>query len=77
MVQLQYLANGLSTHTAQNYAVHTVKMIAACKRRETYRLSACNELMGFEDKNDLSTHTNHVPAQTNSGFELEKRDQDP
>src|SRR2546428_205723 len=27
--------------------------------------------------NDLSTYTNHARAQINTGFELEKRDQDP
>jgi hypothetical protein len=40
---LQYLVNGWSTYWAHNYAVHTGKMIAGCKRRETYHLSACND----------------------------------
>src|SRR5712664_3329876 len=39
----QYIANGLSAYTAHNYAVHTGKMSAGCKRRETYHLSACND----------------------------------
>src|SRR3989442_15860358 len=43
----QSIANGLSTYSAHNYAVHTGKMSAHCKRRETYRLSACNDPMGF------------------------------
>jgi len=43
----QYIANGLSEYTAHNYAMHTGKMIADCKRRETYRLSACNDPRGF------------------------------
>src|SRR5207244_13533478 len=43
----QYIANGLSEYTAHNYAVHTGKMIAGCKRRETYRLSACNDPSGI------------------------------
>src|SRR5436853_2035992 len=47
MFQLQYLANGLSASSAQNYAVHTGNMIAGCKRKETYRLSACNDPMVF------------------------------
>src|SRR5207245_3227366 len=41
----QYIANGLSACSAQNYAVHTGNMIAECKRRETYHLSACNDPM--------------------------------
>jgi len=44
---LQYIANGLSAYSTQIYAVHTGKMIAECTRRETYRLSACNDPMGF------------------------------
>src|SRR5947208_14062262 len=43
----QYIANGLSEYTAQNYAVHTGKMIAGCTRRETYRLSACSDQRGI------------------------------
>src|SRR5205823_7963995 len=43
----QYIANGLSEYTTHNYAVHTGKMIAGCTRRETYRLSACNDPRGF------------------------------
>jgi len=42
----QSIANGRFAYLAQNYAVHTGKMIADCKRRETYHLSACNDLMG-------------------------------
>jgi hypothetical protein len=75
--QMQYLANGQSVYSAHNYAVHTGKMIARCKRRETYRLSACNDLLGLRSKNDLSTYTNHVRVQIRRGFELEKRDPDP
>ena len=30
----------------QSYALHTDNMIAGCKRRETYHLSACNDLLG-------------------------------
>src|SRR2546425_12892340 len=47
VLRSQYIANGLSASSAHNYAVHTGKMIADCKRRETYRLSACNDPMGF------------------------------
>src|SRR3989442_5204740 len=43
----QSIAKGLFGYSAQNYAVHTGKMIADCKRRETYRLSACNDPMEF------------------------------
>src|SRR5438445_3008958 len=43
----QSIAKGLSQYSAQNYAVHTGKMIAGCKQRETYHLSACNDPMGF------------------------------
>jgi hypothetical protein len=43
----QSIANGLSAYLAQNYAVHTVSMIALCKQRETCRLSACDDQMGF------------------------------
>src|SRR2546422_3674595 len=42
-----YIADGLSAYSAHNYAVHTGKMSAHCKRRETYHLSACNDPMGF------------------------------
>jgi len=74
----QYIANGLSEYTAQNYAVHTGEVIAVCTRRETYRLSACNDPKGFRgQKNDLSTYTIHARTQTSTGFEFEKRDQDP
>ena len=45
--RLQYIANGLPAYSGQSYAVHTGKMIADCKRRETYHLSACNDPRGF------------------------------
>ena len=46
--RLQYIANGPPAYSGQSYAVHTGKMIADCKRRETYRLSACNDPRGFQ-----------------------------
>src|SRR5712691_1314438 len=42
----QTIANGQFAYSTQSYAVHTGNMLADCKRRETYHLSACNDVMG-------------------------------
>ena len=42
----QTIANGQLAYSTQGYAVHAGNMLADCKRRETYHLSACTDVMG-------------------------------
>src|SRR5438874_12969833 len=69
----QYIANGLSEYTAQNYAEHTGEVITGCTHRETYRLSECNDPQGLRGKkNEHSTYKIHARTQTSISSEFEK-----